>query len=203
MPDDEAQGSESGIEERVKRPGDEDVKTWSLTYIRKSQPRLRRRLAELRVMMRGGKSDEEIVEETGVEFNSLVWLKDQVYKQDRAAIENADPASIFIRYCLQQEGIIVELNEVITKFMTTNQGSAIVGAIKEKSQIYDRVIKMGQDLGLIVKTGDAIDPDAVRLAGRDPDEIRDMIQENLDSINELLGDAGKPPLRVVGDGESD
>ncbi len=201
MPDDESQADENGCEERIQRTPDEE-KSWSLSYIKKSKARMRRRLAELRVKIAEGKTDEEIVEETGVDFAVLDELKNELYSQDRAAVESADPVSIFIRYCLQQEGIIAELNKVIEKFMDTNQGSAIVGAIKEKSQIYDRVIKMGQDLGLIIKTGTGFELPPDMLAGRDPDEIRDIIQGELDSINELLGDAAKEPLYIIEGGAS-
>lgn len=195
MPDDET-------EERIQRTPDEE-KSWSLSYIKKSKARMRRRLAELRVKIAEGKTDEEIAEEIGVEFPVLDELKSEIYNQDRAAVESADPVSIFIRYCLQQEGIIFELNKVIKKFMDTNQGSAIVGAIKEKSQIYDRVIKMGQDLGLIIRAGADFELPADMLAGRDPDEIRELIQGELDSINELLGDAAKEPLRLIKGGASE
>lgn len=199
MPDDDTQS-----DDRVQRPGgDENDKRWTLAFIRRSNSRLRRRLAELRAMITAGHTDEKIIEETGVEFQALEILKDEIYKQDRAAIDSADPVSIFIRYCLQQEGIIVELDKVIEKFSTTNQGSAIVGAIKEKSQIFDRVIKMGQDLGLIAKAGGDLRLNEESLAGRDPDEIREMIQGELDDLNELLGDATKKPLRLVDGGATE
>ncbi len=62
---------------------------------------------------------------------------------------------------------------------------------------------MGQDLGLIIKVGAGLDIPEDILAGRDPDEIRDLIQGELDSINELLGDASKQPLRIIKGGADD
>ena len=111
MPDEENQ--EETQDERIQRPGADEKKAWSLTYIKKSPARMRRRLAELRVMIAEGMTDEEIVGKTGVEYETLLKLKDEIYKQDRAAVSNADPVSIFVRYCLQQEGIIIELNRLL------------------------------------------------------------------------------------------
>lgn len=189
-------------EDRVTRPGKTEGKkpklTWSRACWDKNIDWKRECMAALRSYMAAGTSDADIIKKTGATYRAVEYLKEEIYTQETKQLEGTEPVAVFIQYCIQQEGCIKELDECINKFKKTNQGSAVVGAIKEKSSIYERVIKMGQELGVLEKAADKLMVVAgVQLAGKTPQEIKALIEDQLDEIKALTGIIGSGRKKML------
>lgn len=173
--------------QRISRPGDQSKLRWLKSDFEQNEAWKRECMAVMRAMLADGKTLDNICVKYKSNYETIDWLEKEIYRLDREAINHTDKITIFIKYCLDQEGIIRELNKVIKKFMESQQASALVGAIKEKSSIYERVIKMGQDLGLIEKSGNQLEiVGGISIANKKPDEIRALLAEQLESLNDLV-----------------
>lgn len=127
---------------------------------------VRIRLAMLRSLMTVGDNDFGILSKTGWDPEALTVLQKELYRSELTRL--ARPAEeVFVDYVLHQQEGIRDLNKLIERLMsaketvtdpTTGQdqvidsvkhATAVVGAVKTKADIWDRMVQRGQDLGLI------------------------------------------------------
>lgn len=98
-------------------------------------------------------SDEEMCNTLGIHPASLTALKTEILTFDKTFFEHMDSGTVFSDYLLRAKQNINDLNRLInTTNIRSAQGSekaAFVGAIKLRSEIHDKCVKMGQDLGHI------------------------------------------------------
>lgn len=133
-----------------------------------------------------GKTRIEICEYIGIDPGSPRFeiLQDRFYERAETQIKSKSPYKLFSEYIEKQSVIIQDLEGMKRSYEVApgaksegkgrgySQGQAYVAACKTQSDILDKIIKTGQDLGIIVKT-----PEKIELVnGRDP---RDMSQDEL------------------------
>ena len=113
---------------------------------------LRTQLAELRAFLGEGKTDFEVMElmEIGVEaYNAL---KREFYRQETVELNGRSTEQTYIDYLIQQRRIVVDLDKFATRAQKAANYHAELGAMKAKSDILDKLIRTGQELGVIDKT---------------------------------------------------
>jgi len=115
-------------------------------------PKEQRQLAaEIRKLIGKNYTDEEICEKLNIRPNVLVEYKRRVYQHDKVRFQNLDRYVVFSDYVNKSGQMVKELDDIKLKFRNRGQWSALVAAIKTKKEIYDSVIKLGQEFGLIDK----------------------------------------------------
>jgi len=93
---------------------------------------------------------EQILEETGWSRQWLASVERLAREEDSVLLEKgADPVEIFTEYREAQLLAARELEDLAQIFRSSKQFSALVGAVKARSEILDKIIKTGQELGLI------------------------------------------------------
>lgn len=150
---------------------------------------IRQLLAALRSHLALGKDDYAVAQEmklTTAEYNAL---KREMYAQDKINVHSKSVEEVYTDYCLRQEQNITDLANLVNELKTTKQYNAVVGAIRAKSDILDKTIKLGQEFGLLEKVPEKKQVVAgVMVAGLETEELRALVQK-------LAADVGGLALR--------
>ena len=67
-------------------------------------------------------------------------------------LQNSTTETIFLDYVLRQNQNIRDLDNVQKLFQGSRQFTALVGAVKAKAEILDKVIEKGQEFGFFAPT---------------------------------------------------
>jgi hypothetical protein len=134
---------------------------------------LRTLIAELKTHLALGESDLDIAEAMGLDADRYRSLKLQMYNRERTDLGKTTE-EFYIDYRLRQEGVIAELDRMVRYYTPQavkveeggdntmmadqfsaqrygGQPSAIVGALRAKSDILDKIVKVGQEFGILEK----------------------------------------------------
>lgn len=96
-------------------------------------------------------SDYKIMQHLELHPISFERIKREIVSELKNYVSNIDPASIYSDYILKCNQLVEELDSIKKKMGAKNQLTALVAAVKQKKDIYDSAIKMGQDLGFLSK----------------------------------------------------
>lgn len=163
----------------------------SVSFKKWGAHKLRQEIAKLKALLAGGSSDLDAEIEMGLDHVVYLALKREMYAQDKIDLHGKSTEEVFIDYRLAQEGCIKELNGMISKFETSRQYNAMVGAVRAKADIYDRIIARGQEFGVLEKVPEKKQVIAgVMVAGLDNNELRQTIAKllvDVDGITKKYG----------------
>jgi hypothetical protein len=145
---------------------------------------------------------ERILLETGWSLQWFMSIEKYVVDEDRRLWSETDSRSVFASYREQQLQITSELEDLSEIFRGSKQFSALVSALRTRADVLDRIIKTGQDLGIIHKTAKQVEVSGtVDVTQLDVKELRVHITKQVDEINRLLipvdGGAGHPATAVM------
>ena len=114
-----------------------------------SRAEQRQCMAQIKHLIGKNKTDEEIAEELNIRNDQVELLKRKMYRIEKVRYQNLDKYVVYSDYVYKSTQMVKELDEIKTKFRNRGQWTTLVAAIKQKGEIYDKVIKMGQDFGFI------------------------------------------------------
>jgi hypothetical protein len=118
-----------------------------------------------------------------------------VREEDRRIWGQVDPVAVFAEYREQQLLCAKELEDLATSFRDSRQFSALVGAVKARSDLLDKIIKVGQELGLIKRAAREISVHgAVDVRSLSVSELRVHLEKEVSGLRKLLA----PPPDVSG-----
>lgn len=147
----------------------------------------RKRIIDIKRLMGKGWTDEEVIDHLEIRPSNFVQYKKQIAETDRAIFTNMDSVGVFSDYCLKMRQLVKELDDVKMKFKSHHQYTALVAAIKQKKEIYDSVIKMGQDFGFIEKKAKELKlKGELSFVTMTEDEVKGEIQAEVKRMNNLL-----------------
>jgi hypothetical protein len=98
-----------------------------------------------------GTSEEEILKTLGIDRAQLAKLQDTLFSEQSFEVASEKPERTFARYRIDQRRNIHALDQLVEELDGNTQYNAVVGAIRLRSDLQDRIIKMGQELGVIKK----------------------------------------------------
>jgi hypothetical protein len=160
--------------------------TGSSLYKRWGMDVLRLKIAEIKSFLGAGKSDLQIAEEMGLKTGEYNELKAEMYAWEAVDLHEKSTEEVYIDYMLRQRQCLRDLDQVATKFSTTKQYNAIVGAIKAKSDIIEKILKTGQDMGIIDKAPEKkLIIAGVLVADLSNRELRELITREVGSLDKL------------------
>lgn len=133
------------------------------------QSQQRQLLADFAVCINRGKTRDEIINDLGISSDDFDKLHTKYYKQIEREQEGKSPLRIFSEYVSLQQEFVRTLWEFVedSKKRNYKNAQAFVAGVRAQSEILDKIIKTGQDLGVIVKTPE-------RLLIVDGNDARDM-----------------------------
>jgi hypothetical protein len=171
----------------------------------RSEKEIRELLARLAISLAENKTMEETCEELNIRYQDY-----NMYVERLRALETADLLGMtemdrFVEYCRNQTKLIRDMEDLKETFKASKQYNALVGATRLQSDIYDKMIKTGQELGIIIKT-----PESVNIIGGldvrslSDVQIRNEIASEIEQSQKLLEGITKKkskPIRVLGPGK--
>src|SRR4029079_10883888 len=95
-----------------------------------------------------GYSDAEILKSLRITPEQLAQLEETLYSEHSFEVASESPDRTFARYRIDQRRNIKALDGLIEELDSNTQYNALVGAIRLRSDITDKIIKMGQELGV-------------------------------------------------------
>lgn len=98
-----------------------------------------------------GCTEEEIIEELGISAEHYGLAKRVLLQSKGDAEERLSPKERFAQYIIDQQRNVVDLTDLVNSLDNQKQYSAVVGAIRLRHEIENRVIETGQTLGIISK----------------------------------------------------
>lgn len=132
---------------------------------------------------------EEIIQETGWSLQWLMTMEKYVEDEDKKLNERKDPRIVFAEYRQRQLQCARELDDLCEIFRKSKQFSALVNAVKARSDILDRIMKTGQDLGIIEKKAKKVEINnnlSVDVQALSVEELRVHMSKEVDELATLL-----------------
>lgn len=149
---------------------------------------------EVRARLAAGITDDEIAEDLGIPAQEVALTRVKIVKDetDRFAGSSEETFGLFAAFMsekIRELGIVVDgLKDPLTrKIVNGAAATAAIGAIKAQADIYDRVIKRGEELGLVQKEANG----SFSIVGMDDTEIASEIHRRLVDTQKLLGVYGQ------------
>lgn len=131
---------------------------------------------------------ETILHETGWSLQWLMSIENYVAEEDRRVWSETDSRVVFATYREQQLQIAKELEDLGKIFRKSKQFSALVSSARTRAEILDRLVKTGQELGVIHKTAKQVEVHgSVDITQLDVKELRVHISRELETVSALLG----------------
>lgn len=155
--------------------------------------RIRNRQADrVYELLSEGKSDEEIRAELEISEDQLAGLRERMNSQIGERLKRRAPEQVYLEYVIHQRSCMALLDEAIGRFRLDRAASgSIVQAIRARSDIYDKTIKFGQELGLVKKM-----PDEKRIIGGilvtqlSDDQLRNAIADQVTAMQKMVSGFG-------------
>jgi hypothetical protein len=160
---------------------------------------LRAHLGQLKKLIAEGKhSDEDMRDELNARIHKESQdkrdeltvgqyneLKHELYRQGGADIEAKTTAEVFLEYQWAQQRVLEQLDDLIDK--SGEQVNAKLGALRQKSEIIDKVLKTGQDMGLIEKApAKSIHLHAHAIAKMGDTDLRNLIAQEMSGFHDVM-----------------
>lgn len=127
------------------------VRRWSLpTLLNMSKGEIRWAVAKLITLQGMGLEEDDIASQLGLDFDGLEKLRREMYAREEKVLYERDNAQIYIDYVHEQRQCISDLDGLLEEIK--NQPGAAVSAIRAKSDIVDRIVQRGIELGFVEKS---------------------------------------------------
>jgi hypothetical protein len=156
-----------------------------------SKAELREAIAELLSYLASGYDDSEARTELGLDPEQYAALKRELYSQQAEYYRTRTREDLYTDYINEQRACIHELDKITTRFADDKNASAAVGAIRARSDIVDKIVKLGQDIGLVQKEPDKkVVLGGVAVAALSDAQLRKAIVGEVAALDRLIAEFG-------------
>ncbi len=98
-----------------------------------------------------GLDDTEIMDVLGVDPEDYHEILSLMFSTKGDEVRRKTTEEHYVQYCLEQRRCIKDIDELTKNLNEKTQYNAIVGAIRLRSDILDKMVERGQEFGLIAK----------------------------------------------------
>ncbi len=162
----------------------------AVVALARTKTELRHTCAKVRSYLEDGKTHEEICRLLGWEWSRYEELVKEYYAQESEDVRNRTSEQLYVDYVREQTRNIRDLTSILEQFQESKQHSAMVGAVRARSDIYDKIIDRGQQFGLIDKKPETKLVAGMFVAQLTNKDLRTAITEELGHLNSLMSRYG-------------
>lgn len=156
------------------------------------------RVARLLTMLEEGKTDAQAMEELKLKPEPYRQLKRDALKAEASNLRGRTTEEVFAEYVLRQAGCIRDLSLMSRKFDQKKHYSALVASVKARSDIYDKIIKTGQDFGIIERKAERKEIGIAMIVAKLSDgDLRKRVVGELHSIHRFMEEFGEGELLEI------
>jgi hypothetical protein len=171
--------------------------------MRLTKDQLREAVETIYAALCDDRTDKEIMADMGLTAEEFDKLKTEMFDKKADSIRTKPEEHTYVEYLIQQTGNIQALTDMISEFKSTKQYNAMVGAVKARADIYDKLIAKGQEFGLISKQPERKEIVAgVLVADLSNQQLKTEITRALDGLNQLQKRFGDGDLLALPKAES-
>jgi hypothetical protein len=162
---------------------------------------VRETTAKLRAAILEGLDDGQICERVGLPWSQVEELRRRMLDEDAEIIRHKPTEHTYAEYCLEMRRSMGDLDKVIKDYKAQQNVTGYVAAIKARADLLDRVIKTGQDFGLIERMADGKGYAAGEaIKGMTNPDLRNYIYQEIHVFNTMLVKYGDRKLEDIDPG---
>jgi len=158
----------------------------------------KRDIAEAKVtiweMLARGDKDSEIIDAVGLGADVYAVIKHQVLDDKAQALRNKPPEHVYVEYILAQERNINDLTAMIAEFKKSKQYNAMVGAIKARADLHDKLIAKGQEFGLFRKESEHKVIAGVLVSELSREDLKSAITGAISGLDKMMSMYGESSI---------
>lgn len=161
---------------------------------------LEKAFSVLKRLKEQGIAEPIIAKRMGVTLKELDELKMQLIDSEAKKLHETAPENTYLEYVFSQKKNINDLTTIIDRHMTSTlpPNTAIVTAIKTRSDILSRIIEKGQEFGFIEKKPERREIIAgITVTHMSDEELRSAVLDKLTSMGNMLSKYGPGAIEDV------
>lgn len=163
---------------------------------------LRKQVAQLMALYAEGCNDDESLALMGLSPARFVRVKKALFDQEAERLAATPTEHTFVQYVLDQTACIKDLTDLLKEAKKQKNSNAGVGAIRARSDIYDKIVRTGQEFGLLEKKPEERRIVAgVMVAQLTNDQLRQAITGAISNLNEMVATFGDLDFASIQPGE--
>lgn len=143
-----------------------------------------------------GFSDEAARAEMGLTPDAYGAVKRSLYGRERSALESSTNYDHYLNHFFFQRGIINELQLIAQTSADAKQESSAISALKAMSEIGDKLLRTGQDLGVIDRKANETKT-ALLVGIGNIDDLKVHLSKEVKSIERLIATVGGASMEDV------
>jgi hypothetical protein len=156
-----------------------------------TKDQMREAIVRIYGLLCAGDNEADILDEMGISADEYENLKSAMFEAKTEEIRSRPIEHIYIQYIIDQMCNMTDLDNVVLKYQITKQPTALVGAIRARSEILDKIIAKGQEFGILKKVPGRTEVLAgIVIAELSDNQLKKEIVGSLGALNILLGKYG-------------
>jgi hypothetical protein len=162
---------------------------------------LRVAFAKMRALLAEGYDHNQIGEELGLSWHDVDELRRKLLDEEATLVRKRPTEHTYVEFCMEIRRCMGDLDRVIDAFNKDKNVSAYVGAVRAKADLLERMIKVGQDFGLIERLSEAkgfAAGEAIKQMSNP--QFRQFIVQEVHVFNQLLVKFGDKPIAEMDPG---
>lgn len=145
------------------------------------------RWARLMELLGAGFSDPDAREKMGLTVEQYDKLRAEAFQFEAERLRKKTNEEIYVEYMINQAQCVKALTTLASEFKERKNASAMVSAIRARSEIYDKIIKTGQDFGIVKRKVERSEHRlSVLVAHLDSEELKTLAVSELQNIDRLM-----------------
>jgi len=158
---------------------------------------IRRFIVRIKALMALGLEEWEIADKLELDWEQYNDIKKEMYRWEVSDLYDRPTEEHYLNYVIKQHGCLKDLDALIEACSNSTLASdnqTKLGAIRAKSDILDKVVKMGQEFNILEKAPERKQVVAgVVVAQLNNEDLKKAIAAELASANELIEKYRRPP----------
>lgn len=157
-----------------------------------TKEQLKEAIATLYNGLSEGMTDKEVFEEMGITAEDYKALKISMLEGKAEELRSKPHEHTYVEYLISQSANIRDLTSIIDKMDSKEQYASMVGAVRARADILDRLIEKGQAFGLIHKKAERKEIVAgVVVSELSDPQLKKLILGELSMLNDLRKQFGE------------
>jgi hypothetical protein len=153
-------------------------------------------------MMLAGESDDRIMSSLGMSVELFREAKKFMLEQRASEVRGKPREHVYVEYTIEQRSNIRALDTLIDKLDGLKQSNALVGAIRLRTDLVDRILERGFDLGIVRKTAEQHELiGGLAVAQMSAEDLRKAISDVTGRTADLMLKSGDVDIMAIETGE--
>lgn len=133
-----------------------------------------------------GRGDREIANDIGVAADVYKSLKYDLLEEKAHELRNKPQEHIYIEYILNQQKNIAVLDEMLREHSTEANKNAIIGAVRARAELFDKLIAKGQEFGVFKKTPEKKVVAGIVVSDLARDDLKQEILKSIAGLDKMM-----------------